>query len=105
MSIQSIKTSGSGALSFTTSIACPFEFSDIRLTLDQAASAGSLITKLDSVKSSNFDVMIDRTSMKSVKQLHLIQEEELRFDKDDEINLEWTNPAGRTWALEVRVVS
>ena len=105
MPIQSFDDSGSGALSFTTTVACPFELSDIRLTLDQAASAGSFITKLDSNKGSDFDVVLDTTLMGNVQYLHLIEDEEIRFDKGDEINFAWANPTGRSWALEVRVAS
>ena len=105
MPIQSFKTTGSGALSFTTTAACPFELSDIRLSLDAAASAGSFITQLDSVAGSEFDIILDKQTMRDVQFLHLISDDELRFDKGDELNFDWANAEGRMFGLEVRVVS
>jgi|AGTN01.1.fsa_nt_gi hypothetical protein len=100
--IGTTKATGNGALSLEVAPGYPWQLEEIRVHLNAPGGSGDLTATLDSALGSAYDTNVLTQDMTAVEDLVFAPEHAPIFDKDDKLNIAWTNAGGKTYGIEVK---
>ena len=98
-------STGSGAISLTTTETRPFRLKSVSLHVSSApVSSGNFTVNLVSVRGSTYNKLLYKRDLQVIQPVdleYIPQDDEGYGENGDQIKVEWANADGRTYVLRV----